>query len=596
MPTYLVTDPQTGVKLKLTGDSPPTVQELEQIFAGQNNAATQKPLSETTDLPQGEGLGGATAQPTRPPDTFGEDVLDVAGELAAGANRAAMFIPDTLTKAANLIPGVDLPTPSEAIGGATGFTPGEGGFMDPGMAREAVGAAGEVLIPGAAAAKVVQGRNLASLPGAVAEFAGIGSAPTTTAGRTVAQVAEGITDPTAGLPKKELLRRQVQQGDAQGAGFMLQDGKPVKDLIARRAMDQGFDDSVVAMVKQATPEEKSLMRQMTNIRRKASDNLRFGAQNRATDIVGDRVMDRVKHVQQVNREAGKAVNQASKTLDNKAFDWTGFQQNLSDGLDELGVTITQTDKGKPKLNFEGSTIQGLGPQNAIKKLFNRLDSNTNFSAKGAHDVKKFIDELVDFGKTAKGGISGKTEGILKGLRKQVSDQLNESFDDYGNANRVFSATREAMDDFQKAIGPRVNLQSQQANKSTGQVLRGLLSNNKTRVELSDSLQNLESVANDPSIRINLADRIEDLSKKGGRRFDDDLLTLISFSDELDAVFGPSARTSLAGESAKAIREGARATTDGGAGVLVDKLAEGVEKARGINKQNAFKAINELLSR
>ena len=34
MPTYLVTDPQSGRKVKLTGDSPPTDAELEDIFSG----------------------------------------------------------------------------------------------------------------------------------------------------------------------------------------------------------------------------------------------------------------------------------------------------------------------------------------------------------------------------------------------------------------------------------------------------------------------------------------------------------------------------------------------------------------------------------
>ena len=35
MPTYKVTDSRTGLRLRLTGDSPPTDQELEQIFAAQ---------------------------------------------------------------------------------------------------------------------------------------------------------------------------------------------------------------------------------------------------------------------------------------------------------------------------------------------------------------------------------------------------------------------------------------------------------------------------------------------------------------------------------------------------------------------------------
>ena len=41
MAQFIVTDPETGLKLRLTGDSPPTEAELEQIFAGQ--APTQEP-------------------------------------------------------------------------------------------------------------------------------------------------------------------------------------------------------------------------------------------------------------------------------------------------------------------------------------------------------------------------------------------------------------------------------------------------------------------------------------------------------------------------------------------------------------------------
>ena len=33
MPTYKVTDPKTGRVMRLTGDSPPTQEELEQIFS-----------------------------------------------------------------------------------------------------------------------------------------------------------------------------------------------------------------------------------------------------------------------------------------------------------------------------------------------------------------------------------------------------------------------------------------------------------------------------------------------------------------------------------------------------------------------------------
>jgi hypothetical protein len=43
MPTYVVTDSKTGTKLKLTGDSPPTDQELEEIFAQHAPATAAEP-------------------------------------------------------------------------------------------------------------------------------------------------------------------------------------------------------------------------------------------------------------------------------------------------------------------------------------------------------------------------------------------------------------------------------------------------------------------------------------------------------------------------------------------------------------------------
>jgi hypothetical protein len=65
MPTFMVTDPTTGQQLKLTGDSPPTETELEEIFASQQRdpgaleAVTRaEPPAQRPSafLPTGEGL------------------------------------------------------------------------------------------------------------------------------------------------------------------------------------------------------------------------------------------------------------------------------------------------------------------------------------------------------------------------------------------------------------------------------------------------------------------------------------------------------------------------------------------------------------
>jgi len=51
MPTYKITDPNTGQTVKLTGDSPPSGAELEQIFAGLERPATQQ-VQQAQEIPQ----------------------------------------------------------------------------------------------------------------------------------------------------------------------------------------------------------------------------------------------------------------------------------------------------------------------------------------------------------------------------------------------------------------------------------------------------------------------------------------------------------------------------------------------------------------
>ena len=94
MPTFQVTDPTTGVSLQLTGDSPPTEQELEQIFASQAQ-------------PEREGFPGA-------------GVLEPAATVISGAI-------------------------AEPLAGLAGIAQAINPFADPGAGAEAVEATREAL-------------------------------------------------------------------------------------------------------------------------------------------------------------------------------------------------------------------------------------------------------------------------------------------------------------------------------------------------------------------------------------------------------------------------------------------------------------------
>ena len=103
--------------------------------------------------------------------------------------------------------------------------------------------------------------------------------------------------------------------------------------------------------------------------------------------------------------------------------------------------------------------------------------------------------------------------------------------------------------------------------------------------------NKEASKNDDKTSFN---DIERVARKYGGKFDDDLLTQTLFSDELDNVFGPAARTSFHGQIKQAVKGAAGAVTRP-ADTAVEAVAHGADKLRGINQENAFKAIKALLN-
>lgn len=62
MPTYTVTDPATGRKVKLTGDSPPTEQELEEVFSSLGAPAKSRAVAPRGGAPMSMGQSRNTPQ------------------------------------------------------------------------------------------------------------------------------------------------------------------------------------------------------------------------------------------------------------------------------------------------------------------------------------------------------------------------------------------------------------------------------------------------------------------------------------------------------------------------------------------------------
>jgi len=394
-------------------------------------------------------------------------------------------------------------------------------------------------------------------------------------------LGSGVQGMLKGMAEKSALKKQIAQqiysgsGDTQTARYMLKGAdRLAKDPSAKAAIKQGFDEGVVATVKGASPADRQKMRRMVSLLEQGKKNQRFSVLNRPSDVVGDSLVERFKAVRSINRRAGNQLDFEAKKLRGQSVDVSGVMDDFLRTLeDDLGVTVAN---GKP--SFSGSTIEGLdGPQKFLTRLLGRLrNSQASPDAYDVHRMKKFIDEQVTFGKTAE-GLGGKTERVAKGLRRQFDQLLDSNFPAYDKVNTQYADTVQALDAFQKAAGSTIDLASENADKAVGTLSRRLMSNAQSRVRLLDAIEGLQSTAG-----------------KYGKTFDDDVVSQALFVDELERVFGPSARTSLQGEVGKGVRYGADLMTGETRNVLVDAASKAIEKARGVNEENAIISIKQVL--
>lgn len=548
------------------------------------------------DLPPGFELD----PPAEEQDSFLDDALDVAGEFAAGANRTMMWIPDTLTKAANLIPGVDIPTPSEGIEALTGHKPGQGGYMDPGMAREAVAAGGEVLGPGAMALTPVQGRNLASTPQALAEFLGFGSK----AGPVPAEVAQATADavqrgkgvspknlpaplaetyrpgPVKQQPTELALKRNNR--DVARAGYRLDGEEVVKDKAQQQALKVLTED-IVSQVAATNPQTKSVIGQMLDILEQGRRDKTYKDFNPPRLALGDSLFSRYDAVKNANRAAGKAVKAETDALKGVALDLDSLNQGplrgFAESLNELGVKVNRNGD----VFFQGSAFEGLdGPQSIVNRVIKQLNNTQATSAYDVHRMKQWIDEaVIDYDRVKpSGGVKGKADRLVEQLRADINQYLRDLSPGYEKANKDYSDTIQALDNVHKMIGR----QNATSPRSMARSARSALSN----------AQKSENT-------IKMIDEMEELSARFGAQHDDDLKTLSSFVQTLEKLF-PDTKppAAIGGEITKAIPEVAiNAATGSGADGTINLLRRGANKVMGkteaSQQEELLRVLRELIS-
>lgn len=383
---------------------------------------------------------------------------------------------------------------------------------------------------------------------------------------------------------QQIIKQQLAQvpDSVDTVKFRLSGTQVVPDNEALSAIKQGWKDGTIASIKAASDKDRQAMTKMLNIFKMGEKSEKFRSLNRAADILGDTVESRIQFLSSANKQAGADINRiANDQLRGQRIDFDPAINTFIDDLGTLGVKVELDANGVAKANLQGSDIQGdRQAQRVLNMVLERLSTVKSPDAYGIHTAKRFIDTQVDFGKRSLANpLTAQAERTLKTLRRNLNATLGDNFPEYKAANAKYSDTITALDDLQKAAGTNIDFDSANANKALGVAMRKLTSNYGTRANLIDAL-----------------DQANQSSVKYGMRLDDDIVNQLIFVNELDRMFGAAAQTSLKGQVAEAMQTGVDIARGGAARRAVELLAEKAEELRGINKENAVKAMEELLKR
>lgn len=518
-------------------------------------------------------------------DSFFDNAVDVAGEFAAGANRVVsgtLDLPIDAVNAGLRLGDVDYQLPT--FTGANAKLGGQGGFMEPGIARDIVSAAGTTL-PAAASLTQVP-RNLATKGGAAAEWLGFGSAKAPEAVvRAGAQLDPSrVPTPTPNAPAaisdpvaRDLALKR-RSGDVVAAGHKLNEvGEVVADKTQQRAISGGIPERIVAQFHAGSPADKKRLGLVLDEVEKGLKNKTYGDFNPPRMVMGDGLADRFNTIQQANKSAGKAVGEASEALRNQPVDlnalYEGPVSSFVKNLEDMDVVIGPNNVP----DFSQSVFKkSPAAQKAMRDTIEAIrDIKNPNSAYEIHKAKQVIDDMAEeYGKSGS-GLSGKADRTIKNLRHDFNTFLRERYPDYANANDSFSETREILDETQRLIGRK----NTATPGNLGMAARKALSNYSSREQMQALLDNMD-----------------DMSRKYGGDYGDDLRMQNSAVQSIEEMF-PSTRApaGFAGQTERGVKAGvdALAGRKGVTEMAIDAAKEyfsNGEVAEGMKKIGELRAL------
>tara|TARA_R110000744_G_scaffold85789_1_gene167629 strand:- start:385 stop:2283 length:1899 start_codon:yes stop_codon:yes gene_type:complete len=354
--------------------------------------------------------------------------------------------------------------------------------------------------------------------------------------------------------------------DPDFAKFDVVEGIPKQNAAFKMAIKQSGSPELVSVMTAASKTDKAAFKNMLNIIKQGKRDPLFADRVRVGHVVGKSLSERLGALKELNSQAGKEIDKvARRALKGKSIDVSEAKQSFKNKLEGLRVNYNPATGA---VSYKGSALEGEGGGQArdlITRLANNFKSDS-IDASDAHFAKRLIDQKVSFGKSD-GGFTGEIDRAIKGFRSDINSTIGQNFPKYAAANKKYSTTVSAIDNYQDTVGKKVNLDSANA---LGVSSRGFTNNTIKRDNLLGSLEEIQGVL-----------------AENGVKFKDDILTQVNITNALEKRFKTQGSTTLDASVAKGVGQ---AVTKSKVELAVDLVGSAVDKVSGVTDDKAIEAL------
>ena len=354
-------------------------------------------------------------------------------------------------------------------------------------------------------------------------------------------------------------------------------GQLIKNKAGIKATNAGWGDNVVGHVSSLTKSEKNLYKMMVDSAKKYYSE--YAAKGRPSDVVGMEFSKNIQYLKNQKTISGKKLDVIAKDLAGAKVDVSGFVQKLKQDIFELGGKID--DQGKLSFGPDSQLYQLTGDQRALIGLYEKSKGLANANGLQVHQVKKWLDNYIDYGKSinsADNAITKQMQPILKAQRAALNEAVRKVSPAYAKQNDIFSSAAGPLADVQRAMGT-TDILSEMAPQFLGQKFRAFLGNNQNRLKIEMAVGEAQEAA----------------KKLGGKFPEHNITAQMRFINDMEKMWGPFTETSFKAEIGQAGTRVMSAPSVTQTGMEAARLTQRQLNKMKVSRQAQIKAMEDLLT-